>query len=177
MTGSKKPFALEWNQCVHVGCPNLIGFPSERRGMSREESADNAVAIFSRVKGHAERKNIKLCMEITNSKVVADQLTRSSIISRGDSMVSSRQFAAYEDRLCMYYVQISMETSRGTCARTEFHLPYPCGPGPNPTGNRQHAGDLLPLYSNAIVESGYTGFVAHEWGPGRDPIRSLRAML
>ena len=43
--------------------------------MSREEGAENAVAFFNRVKGYAEQKNVTLCMEITNSKVVADQRT------------------------------------------------------------------------------------------------------
>ena len=42
--------------CAAVGCPNLIAMPGERRGMSREESIDNAVAILSRVKGYAEQK-------------------------------------------------------------------------------------------------------------------------
>ena len=63
------------DMCVEVGCPNLIGLPGERRGMSYEEGADNAVAILSRVKGYAEQKGVTLCMEITNSKVVADQRT------------------------------------------------------------------------------------------------------
>src|SRR6185436_571942 len=61
------------DMCARVGCPNLIGLPGERRGMSREEGADNTVAFFNRVKGYAEQKNVTLCMEITNSKVVADQ--------------------------------------------------------------------------------------------------------
>ena len=43
--------------------------------MSREEAVDNAVAILNRVKGYAEQKNVTLCMEITNSKVAADQRT------------------------------------------------------------------------------------------------------
>ena len=43
--------------------------------LSREEGADNAVAILSKIKGYAEQKNVDVCMEITNSKVVADQRT------------------------------------------------------------------------------------------------------
>ena len=61
--------------CVTAGCKVLIAIPGERRGMSREEGADNAVAILNRVKGYAEQKNINVCMEITNSKVAADQRT------------------------------------------------------------------------------------------------------
>src|SRR5215472_13880749 len=63
------------DMCAEIGCPTLIALPGERRGMSYEEAADNTVVIFNRVKGYAEQKNITLCMEITNSKVVADQRT------------------------------------------------------------------------------------------------------
>ena len=43
--------------------------------MPREETIANTVAILNRVKGYAEQKNVTLCMEITNSKVAADQRT------------------------------------------------------------------------------------------------------
>ena len=61
--------------CASVGCPNLIAMPGEKRGMSRDETIANTVAILNRVKGYAEQKNVTLCMEITNSKVAADQRT------------------------------------------------------------------------------------------------------
>src|SRR5688572_4206948 len=59
--------------CVAAGCANLIGFAGEKRGMSPQEAADNTVAIFTRLKPYAEEKNVNICLEITNSKVVADQ--------------------------------------------------------------------------------------------------------
>src|SRR5438876_2644402 len=71
----EEAFHMGIDQCVDVGCPTLIALPGERRGMSFEEGADNAVAMFNRVKGYAEKKGVTLCMEITNSKVVADQRT------------------------------------------------------------------------------------------------------
>ena len=61
--------------CVEAGCANLIGFAGEKRGMSPAEAADNTVAIFSRLKSYAEQKNVNICLEITNSKVVADART------------------------------------------------------------------------------------------------------
>ena len=63
------------DMCVRAGCKVLIALPGERRGMSREEGADNAVAILSRVKGYAEQKGVDVCMEVTNSKIAADQRT------------------------------------------------------------------------------------------------------
>jgi hydroxypyruvate isomerase len=63
------------DMCAAGGCPNLIALPGERRGMSREEGADNAAAILSRVAPYAEEKGVNVCMEITNSKVEADNRT------------------------------------------------------------------------------------------------------
>ncbi len=51
--------------------------------MSRQEGADNGVAILNRVKGYAEQKNVTLCMENTNSKIAADQRTRSGLRQYG----------------------------------------------------------------------------------------------
>src|SRR5947208_3598751 len=47
------------DMCKSAGCSVLIAIPGERRGMSREEGADNAVAILNRVKGYAEQKDRK----------------------------------------------------------------------------------------------------------------------
>ena len=33
--------------CAEVGCPNLIAMPGERRGMSRDETVANTVAILN----------------------------------------------------------------------------------------------------------------------------------
>ena len=89
------------DMCAELGCPNLIALPGERRGMSREEGADNAVAILNRVKGYAEQKNVTLCMEITNSKVAADQRTDQIFdhLDWGLDVCRTGQFAAREDRL------------------------------------------------------------------------------
>ena len=35
--------------CAEVGCPNLIAMPGERRGMPREETVANTVAILNRL--------------------------------------------------------------------------------------------------------------------------------
>jgi len=61
--------------CAAGGCPILIALPGERRGMSREEGADHAVEILTRVATYAEEKCVNVCMEITNSKVEADNRT------------------------------------------------------------------------------------------------------
>jgi len=166
------------DMCVEVGCPNLSGLPGERRGMSREEGADNAVAILNRVKGYAEQKGVNLCMEITNSKVAADQRT-DQVFDRLEWGLdvckrtgSSRVKIVYD----MYHVQIM----NGDIVRNlRDNLQYICHIHVAGVPSRQEIDDTQELnyrfIANAIAESGYDGFVAHEWrpGPGRDAVKSL----
>jgi hydroxypyruvate isomerase len=166
------------DMCVEVGCPNLIAIPGERRGMSREEGADNAVAFLNRVKGYAEQKGITLCMEITNSKVANDQRTDQVFDRLGwgfdvcKRVNSPRVKIVYD----IYHAQISDgDVTRNL--RDNFDLI--CHIHVAGVPSRQEIDDTQELnhkfIANAIADLGYTGFVAHEWRPtpGRDPIKSL----
>jgi hydroxypyruvate isomerase len=164
--------------CAAAGCPNLIAMPGERRGMPREEAADNAAAILSRVKGYAEQKSVTLCMEITNSKVVADQRT-DQVFNHLDwgfdvcrKVNSPRVKIVYD----IYHVQI-MDGDVVRNMRDNIDLICHIHTAGVPT--RQEIDDTQELnyrfIANAIADLGYTGFVAHEHrpGPGRDPVKSL----
>jgi len=164
--------------CASVGCPNLIAMPGEKRGMSRDETVANTVAILNRVKGYAEQKNVTLCMEITNSKVAADQRTDQTFnhLDWGwevcKKVGSPRVKVVYD----IYHVQIM----DGDVVRNlRENLDYICHIHVAGVPTRQEIDDTQELnyrfIANAIAESGYTGFVAHEHrpGPGRDAIKSL----
>jgi len=164
--------------CAAVGCPNLIAMPGERRGMSRDETVANTVAILNRVKGYAEQKNVTLCMEITNSKVPADQRTDQTF-NRLDwgwevcrKVGSPRVKVVYD----IYHVQIM----DGDIVRNmRDNLDWICHIHVAGVPSRQEIDGTQELnyrfIANAIAESGYNGYVAHEWrpGPGRDPLKSL----
>lgn len=164
--------------CAAVGCPTLIAMPGERRGMSREEATANAVAILSRVKGYAEQKGVTLCMEITNSKVAADQRT-DQVFNHLDwgwdvcRQVNSPRVKVLYD---IYHVQIM----DGDVTRNlREHIDQICHIHVAGVPTRQEIDDTQELnyrfIAKAIAETGFTGFVAHEWRPtpGRDPIKSL----
>jgi hydroxypyruvate isomerase len=166
------------DMCVDVGCPNLIALPGERRGMSREEGADNAAAILSRVKGYAEQKGITLCMEITNSKVAADQRT-DQVFDRLEwgldvcrKVNSPRVKIVYD----IYHVQIA----NGDVTRNmRDNIDHICHIHVAGVPSRQEIDGTQELnyrfIANAIADLGFTGYVAHEWrpGPGRDAVKSL----
>jgi hydroxypyruvate isomerase len=164
--------------CVTAGCKNLIGFAGEKRGMSPAEAADNTVAIFTRLKPYAEEKNVNICLEITNSKVVADARTDMAFnhLAWGIDVckrVNSPRFKIVYD---MYHVQIM----DGDLTRNLLdNLDYICHIHVAGVPTRGEIDDTQEVnwrfIANAIATSGYTEYVAHEWypSPGRDPVKSL----
>src|SRR5712691_9496370 len=58
----------EIDLCAANSVPNIITSGGERRGISYEQGADQAVALLNRIKAHAEDKGITICMEVVNSK-------------------------------------------------------------------------------------------------------------
>jgi hydroxypyruvate isomerase len=166
------------DMCARVGCPNLIALPGERRGMSREEGAENAVAFFNRVKGYAEQKNVTLCMEITNSKIAADQRTDQVFdhVAWGFDIckrVNSPRLKIVYD---IYHVQVAdgniVQTMRDNIDWI-CHIHVAGNPGRQEIDETQEVN--YRYVANAIADLGYTGFVSHEWrpGPGRDFQKSL----
>ena len=167
------------DMCAAVGCSNLLLFPGERRGMSREEGAEHAVAMLNRVKGYAEQKRVTLCMEITNSKVVADQRTDQMFDHVGWGFDVCRRVSSPRVKILfdIYHAQIS----DGDVVRTirdnfdlisHFHTAGV--PGRNEIDDTQELN--YRFIAQTIADLGYTGFISHEHrpGPGRDPIESLR---
>jgi len=166
------------DMCAEIGCPTLIALPGERRGMSYEEAGDNAVAIFNRVKGYAEQKNITLCMEITNAKVAQDQRTDQVFnhLAWGIDVVKKVNSPRVKILFDCYHVQIA-DGDLTRNLRDNFdkicHIHVAGVPSRTEIDDTQEVN--YRFVANAIADLGYTGFVAHEFrpGPGRDAIKSL----
>lgn len=166
------------DRCVAAGCPNLIAMPGERRGMSREEGAEHAIEILSRVAPYAEEKGINVCMEITNSTVAADNRTDQVFddiywgfnVCRGTG--SNRIKVVYD----FYHVQIA----NGDVVRTlRDNLDLACHIHVAGVPSRREIDGTQELnyryIAQQIADMGYEGFVAHEYrsSEGRNPIKSL----
>ena len=155
--------------------PNIITFSGNRKGMADEEGADNCVRALKRLKAHAEDKGVTVCMELLNSKVnhkdyMCDHTAWGvEVCKRVDS-----------PRVKLLYDIYHMQIMEGDIVRTireniqwigHFHT------GGNP--GRHEIDETQELnyrvIAQAIVETGYTGYFAHEYSPapGRDPIKSL----
>jgi hydroxypyruvate isomerase len=166
------------DMCAELGCPNLIALPGERRGMSREEGADHAVEILSRVAGYAEQRGVMLCMEITNSKVARDNRT-DQVFDRIDwGFDVCRRTGSPNVKIVydFYHVQIM----DGDVTRTMLeNLDLICHIHVAGVPTRAEIDDTQELnyryIARAIADSDYDGFVAHEHNPspGRNPLVSL----
>lgn len=166
------------DMCAELGCRHLIALPGQRRGMSREEGADNAVDILSRVAPHAEEKDVMLSMEITNSKVESDNRTDQVFddIHWGFDVCrrtgSSHVKVVYD----FYHVQIA----NGDVVRTMrdnldliAHMHVAGVPTRGIIDRHQELN--YPFIARAIAETGFDGFVALEHIPREDtnPLISL----
>jgi hydroxypyruvate isomerase len=162
---------------VKFGIPNLITFSGDRlEGLSDEEALVNCVAGLQRVVKAAEEARVYLCMELLNSKVdhkgyMCDRTPWGAEICR--RVGSSRVTLLYD----IYHMQI-ME---GDLIRTirDYH-PYfshyhtAGNPGRNDLDETQEI--YYPPVIKAISDTGYTGFVGHEFIPkGKDVLGALKA--
>lgn len=155
------------------GFKNVVTLSGNRYGISTDEGIANIVEAHKEIIGYAEKKKVTLCLEYLNSKVdhkdyMFDNIAFGVEVCR---QVGSENCKILYD---IYHAQI-ME---GDIIRTirDFHQyigHYHTGgnPGRNEIDDTQEL--YYPAIMRAIVETGYTGYVAHEFVPTRNPVKSL----
>jgi len=158
-----------------AGVPNVITFSGNRRGMSDEEGARNAVAGLNRVKKIAEDYGVTICMELLNSKVnhpdyMADHTAWGARVMQE---VNSPNVKLLYD---IYHMQI-MEGDLITTIRDNMawiaHFHTGGVPGRHELDDTQEV--QWDGVMRAIAAEEFKGYVAHEFIPTRDPFASLRA--
>jgi hydroxypyruvate isomerase len=154
--------------------PNLITFFGNRHGMSDEQGIDNSVAVLNRLKPMAEDSGVTIVVELLNSKVDHKDYQGDHTAFGVEVMkrVSSPHIRLLYD---IYHMQIMegdvMRTIRDNQPwLVHFHT------GGNPGRHELDATQELQwaTIAKAILDSGYTGYFAHEFIPTRDPLTSLR---
>ena len=166
------------DMCVEAGCKNLIALPGERRGMSREEGADHTVEILSRVAPYAEANGVNVCIEITNSKVTADNRTDQPFDNIHWGFDVCRRLGSPNITVVydFYHVQIAngdvVRTMRDNLAMIS-HMHIAGAPSRREIDRTQELD--YRWIAQQIADSDYEGFVAHEYRSteGRNPLVSL----
>ena len=157
-----------------LGVPNLITFFGNRMGRSDKEAIDHCIAGLNRLKGAAEHHDITICVELLNSKVNHPDY-------HGDRTPFGVEIVAAVNspRVKLLYDIYHMQIMEGDVIRTirqhHQHIAhYHTGgvPGRNELDDTQEL--QWPAICRAIVETGFTGYLAHEFVPKRDPLTSLR---
>jgi hydroxypyruvate isomerase len=157
-----------------AGVPNVITFSGARRGMSDQEGAKNTVLGLNRVKKIAEDHGVVICLELLNSKrdhpdYMCDH---TSWGTRVVQEVNSPNVRLLYD---IYHMQI-MEGDLITTIRQNIqwlaHFHTGGVPGRHELDNTQEV--QWDGVMRAIVETGFKGYVAHEFLPTRDPLVSLK---
>jgi hydroxypyruvate isomerase len=166
--------------CSTNGVERMITVGGMRRGMSREEAADNAVKFFNGVKAHAEEKNVTIALEIMNTVYPDNRLGRpDQVFDHLDwgvdvaRRVNSPRIKVLFD---IYHVQVA---DGNVVARLRDAFPYishfhTAGvPGRNEIDETQELN--YRFIAQAIADLGFTGPVSHEYrpSPGKNPIKSL----
>jgi len=171
---------IAWYEAVcpkmaKAGYKKVINFSGNRNGMSDEEGLKNCVKALKQIMPIAEKNDVIIVMELLNSKVnhkdyMAD-LTPWGV--KLCDAVGSDSFKLLYD---IYHMQI-MEGDIIATIR-EFHpyfTHYHTGgvPGRHEIDKMQEL--YYPAIMEAILETGYTGYVAQEFIPaGPDPLASLK---
>jgi hydroxypyruvate isomerase len=161
-------------RAARLGVPNVITFFGNRRGMPDAEAIANCVAALNRVKKVAEDNGVTVCVELLNSKVNhADY--------QGDHTAFGLEVvkAVGSPRVRLLYDIYHMQIMEGDVISTirqhhDWIAHYHTGGVPG----RHELDDTQELnwraVCAAIADTGFTGFVAHEFVPTRDPLTSLR---
>jgi hydroxypyruvate isomerase len=155
--------------------PNVIAMFGNRAGRSDAAAIAASIEGLSKIKPLAEQHGVTVCVELLNSKVdhrdyQGDHTAFGAAVIEG--VGSPRVKLLYD----IYHMQIMegdvIRTIRDHIAHIgHFHT------GGVPGRHELDAKQELNwrAIANAIAETGFTGFVAHEFVPTGDPLTSLAA--
>ena len=157
------------------GYPNIICFSGNRDGMGDAEGLENCAIGLKRIAPIAEKHKVTLCMELLNSKrnhkdyMCDHTLWGVELVKK----VGSERFKLLYD---IYHMQIMEGDVVDTVRENHKYIGhYHTGgvPGRNEIDDTQEL--YYPVIMEAIVATGFKGFVAQEFIPKRpDVLASLK---
>jgi len=155
------------------GVPNVIAMFGNRKGKSDAEGLATCVEGLNKIKALAEEQKVTICVELLNSKVDhADY--------QGDHTAWGAQVieAVGSPRVKLLYDIYHMQIMEGDVIRTiRQHIGHIGHFHTGGVPGRHELDDTQELnwrsVARAIADAGFTGYMAHEFVPTRDPLTSL----
>ncbi len=165
-------------EVADAGLDTLICFSGNRNGMSDEEGLENCAIGLAPVLKLAQKHNIRIVMELLNSKV-----------DHKDYMCDHTEWGVAlvdkigENNFKLLYDIYHMQIMEGDVVRTiqnysEYIGHYHTGgvPGRNEINDTQEL--FYPFIMKAIAETGYDGYIGQEFIPTHDnPFVSLKKAI
>jgi hydroxypyruvate isomerase len=155
------------------GVPNLIAMFGNRGGRRDAEAVESCVSGLTAVTALAEEHGVTICLELLNSKVDHPDY-------QGDNTAFGVQVvsAVGSPRVKLLYDIYHMQIMEGDVIRTireniahiaHFHTAGV--PGRHELDQTQELN--YGAIARAIADTGFEGYVAHEFKPTKDPLTSL----
>jgi len=169
-----KNFEEKIPKAAQLKIPNVITFFGNRKGMSDAEATTNCVDGLNRVKKIAEDSGVTICVELLNSKVDHKDY-------QGDRTPFGVEIvkAVNSPRVKLLYDAYHMQIMEGDLIRTFrankdyiAHVHTGGVPGRHELDATQEVN--WRAVATAMADSGFQGYMAHEFVPTRDPLTSLR---
>ena len=157
---------------AELGITNVISLSGNRGGLDDESGIAACAKAMKRVMPTAEKYGVTVHMELLNEYDHTDyQCSHTSWGAEVCRRVGSPRFKLLYD---IYHMQRSEGEIIGTIRKyADFIGHYHTGGNPGRNDIDQTQELYYPAIMRAILETGYTGFVAHEFMP-RDGLNSLR---
>jgi hydroxypyruvate isomerase len=156
-----------------AGVPNIICFSGNRAGTSDEQGRENCARGLAPLMPLAKRHGVTVCMELLNSKVDHPDYQCDHTVW---GVALAKQLAS--DHFKLLYDIYHMQIMEGDVIRTVRdnhryigHYHTAGVPGRHEIDSSQEL--YYPAIMRAIGETGFTGYVAQEFIPIRDPRTSL----
>ena len=156
-----------------AGFPSVICFSGNRKGMSDEEGLKHCADALKQVVSLAEQKKVTICMELLNSKVNHPDYMCDHT-AWGISLVKAVGSPNFKLLYDIYHMQIMEGNVIDTIKQQhDYFGHYHTGgvPGRNEIDASQEL-NYAPIIQ-AILATGYKGFLGQEFLPKRDPMTSL----
>jgi hydroxypyruvate isomerase len=156
------------------GVPSVIAMVGNREGRTDEAGLEACVEGLNRVKPLAEEEGVTICLEMLNSRV-----DHHDFMGDRTSFGLQLMYAVNSPRVRLLYDIYHMQIMEGDVIRTIrdhgqwiAHYHTAGNPGRNELDATQELN--YAAIARAIADSGFTGWLAHEFVPTRSPEEGLR---
>jgi hydroxypyruvate isomerase len=158
------------NKAADAGLPNVITFSGYRRGLSTDEGMKNMVDGLKKIIGHAEKKKVNLVIEMLNSRVNINMKGHPDYFCDSMDMTADIVKQVGSERMKILFDIYHVQIMHGDVIRrirqhkdVIAHYHTAGVPGRGELDETQETN--YPAVLRAILETGYSGYVAQEFIP------------